>query len=216
MIDRRRMMVEKPHVIDGVIQDSWETIIKICKAGQAKNYYTAGDHKLITCAGQTFYMDYLGQGLDSPHAYVSDKSKITSWLARTVPWSCQFDPTYYGGYWPNSAIREFCRTTIYNGFPENVRSAIEIVFKQDNFFMWSPMDDEDPDAVWIPSESDVLRLYKERFPDDLSRQKDGASKTWWTGTQNIHGALYTVEPDGSISSGNSPTSVYGLVPGFCI
>ena len=55
MISRRRMMaganLTSKGVVDGVIQDDWDQIIKICKSGKADQFYSEGDYKPLEVSG---------------------------------------------------------------------------------------------------------------------------------------------------------------------
>lgn len=227
MISRRRRMmmaqqvplwehlpVQTKGVVDGAIQDDWSQIIKNCKAGKAKEFYSVGDHKSITVSGTTFDMDYLGQGLDV-RADGKNSSNLTTWLARTVPWACKWNTsnTTSGG-WAASNIRNYCRTTVYNGLPAEVRSAIVEVTKTDNDYYGAS---SVIDTVWIPSREEVnAGLYKERFSDDASRKKTGAYSSWWLRSAGDSSLAYRVTSSGNPSSYYGANYTYGVVPGFCI
>lgn len=206
----KRMGVVK----DGVIQDDWPTIIKICQAGKAKNYYTVGDHKSITVNGIAFDMDYLGQGLDV-RADGKDNSNLTTWLARTTPWSCQWNTSSVTtGSWIQSDIRKYCRETIYAGLPEEIRNAvIEVTKSTNDYYKYPPV----TDTVWIPTYDEIFGggLYKERFPNDASRQKTGTDSRWWLRYAYDRNFASYVYSDGSHSTAYASHS-FGIVPGFCI
>lgn len=74
-------------VVDGIIQDDWETIIEICRAGMADRYYKMGDSKLVTTtdggvfySGTSFYMEYIGTGLDIRSDGLTDP--LSTWIIK--------------------------------------------------------------------------------------------------------------------------------------
>ncbi len=215
MHNRRKLMfsigpVAKTNgVIDGVIQDSIEQIIINCQADKAKEFYAVGDHVPLTLEGiGTFDFDYLGSGLDVRTD--GSNKPVSAWLCRTVPTTCMWNTsdTTSGG-WGSSNIRNYCRTTIYNALPKEIRDNIVEVNKVSNGVTTS-------DTVWLPSYEEMNNgAYKARFPDANSRKKTGAGVIWWLRSFDNSRFAYCVGSGGFIAGYNA-SSACGVVPGFCL
>ncbi len=220
MNNRRRLLLSgggvKPHtkgVINGVIQDDWKQIVINCQADKAKEYYQVGDHAPLTLEGiGTFDFDYLGSGLDvrADGQYLP----VSTWLCRTIPASSKWNnrATTSGG-WGASLIRSYCRTTVYNSLPDEIRDNIVEVNK-------ISYDKTTVDNVWIPSGEEAIytnSTYQARFPDDSSRIKTGDHSYWWLRTP-FHGddrSAWCVYSDGKAET-NTADCTRGVVPGFCL
>lgn len=221
MSTRRRMVMAAENitskgVIDGVIQDDWPEIIKICQAGKAEEFYSVGDHAEITCHDQTFYMDYVGSGLDQ-RADKRDKP-VSTWLARTALPSREWLLVY--GAWgePYPTIRQYCNEYLYSGFPANVQDAIVEVIKDNSDSSSSASRKQTRDKVWIPSYAELWTdgLYIEAIKSGkISRAKEAS---YWTRTSKATYRIYTFTGTGTSTSEvvNDGKVYNGVVPGFCL
>lgn len=217
MSSRRRMLMsasslKSKGVIDGVIQDDLKTLIKICKAGKADQYYSVGDHVSIPIDGLgTFYFDYLGSGLDVRSD--GQNKPVSSWLCRSIVATCVWNTTVTtAGGWEFSNIRNYCRESFFKRLPNYLEENIVEVDKVTGGTITS-------DTVWIPSyeEMQPTGLYKERFPDKASRAKDKTSfPGYWLRTSFQNSYARVILASGSYATQSVDTNSVGVVPGFCI
>lgn len=226
-MSRRMLMGSKRMgvVKDGVIQDEWETIIKICQSGQANQYYQVGDHAYINELG--CYFDYLGTGLDSR---ADGKSgPVTTWLCRTLVGHSpihQSANTINARYnWDNSLAKTYTKSNFYDLLPSNIRDNIVPVNKKcQTMIPWYTKPTIEVSTCveyyWIPSQDEIVDTYKERFPDAISRTGRGSSSpVWWLRDYNSSKNNFCVGvhySSGNITDGYECSYNGMIVPGFCI
>lgn len=132
MTDRRRMLsgenLTSKGVVNGVIQDDWDQIVKICQSGRAADFYSIGDYKNVD----------LGSEGTIPYAILGFNQEIrsdgkgfagTTWrpkkaLNTSVAWDSN-----RGTDWTSSSLRNYLNSTLKNKFPAIISQNIISVFK---------------------------------------------------------------------------------------
>ena len=224
MTSRRRMMMgnsgpaKTKGVIDGVIQDSLEQVVINCQYDKAKKFYSIGDHVAVPLQGiGTFYFDYLGSGLETRAD--GEKKPVSTWLCRDLVTVRGWHTANTHSPWNISNLREYCRSTLYQAFPDIIRSNLITVIKTTD-------QAQAEETIWIPSKEELVGgLYQIRFPDSASRRKEIRVSTsvgpeytvsiWWT--RSYYGSPYTycVTSYGAIDK-KEYYRENGVCPGFCI
>lgn len=190
MTSRRRMMaganLTSKGVVDGVIQDDWDQIIKICKSGKADQFYSIGDKKLLDLgelgltemAIANFNVDMRADNKGfAPTSWIclnplrGGKFKFTSDLS----WDNSTSTYDSEVYWDISPQKAYA-ATVLDAISENIRSQIlevkknTLVFKaegdtrKESFLdIRTSIHDQSwivqfKDKIWIPSAHEMVAL----------------------------------------------------------
>lgn len=214
MSTRRMMVASEPKGIvkDGIIQDSWKTIVNVCQSGEADKYYTVGDKAPIAFGENPFNMVYAGSGLDTR----SDGSgnPVTTWISdRIIFWS----PISYMSLaedWPASFARNLCNNLLAIMF-ENIIGSSLIEIKK--LTTQQNGTDETVDKVFIPQYSELTGIYRPVFPS-LIRTFNGNNSRWWvrdTDYYKNHRNIY-IDSNGAKGTTYSHNQGMGILPCFCL
>ena len=155
-------------------------------------------------------------------------AKIT-WLVKGLPFwfPMNFDTITTGG-WKDCECRKFLNDTIYEQIPENVRNRILAVDKTYITTYPSSSTPTVSDKLWIPSAREVFGGssfensgidYTDFFTDDSSKIKHSglltnSASSWRLRSASGSAYFHFVTNLGNYSL-STPSSIYGIVLGFC-
>lgn len=130
MLSRRRLMMASSTSVkgsvNGIIQDNWKTIGKICAKGPeyVKKYYKVGDVKPVPIDGEgTIDYEIIGIGVQDK-ADGTGKAAI-SWFPKVLLDSCHvWDDTDTSGGWAASSLRSYMNNDVFAKFPSDLQAVI--------------------------------------------------------------------------------------------
>ena len=227
MTSRRRLMMASQSVIkgsvNGIIQDDWKTIGKICAKGPdyVKKYYKVGDVKPIPIEGEgTIDYEIIGIGVQDK-ADGTGKAAI-SWFSKRL----LSQETYYGmkpfspfkGY-EYSDLRSYLNDTLFTKLPADLQAIIVTVSNSDNTF--SPTQNR----VWTVGRADFISggIFDSTLgtADQRIRKKpSGDNRDWWLrdspASNNQSGTIHvsTVTATGGVDNLSNINTQRGVAFGF--
>lgn len=190
MTSRRRMMaganLTSKGVVDGVIQDDWDQIIKICKSGKADQFYSIGDKKLLDL-GELGLTEMAIANFNVDMRADNKGFAPTSWIClnplrggkfkftRDLRWDNSTSTYDSEVYWDISPQKAYA-ATVLDAISENIRSQILEVKK--NALVFQAQGDnlkesfldihasinhqswiiQFKDKIWIPSAHEMVAL----------------------------------------------------------
>jgi hypothetical protein len=205
---------------------TWDAVRAAVNDGTYKDIYKIGDMIPINIASiGSRNMEIVAFDADIK-ADGSGKAAITWIVERSLCTHAMNSTTIEGG-WRNSEMRSWLQNDVYNGLPDDVRSAIVPVQKGYLVDGYStPPSDMVVDNVWLPSAAEIANFtneppivnYTERFPDQSSRRKlppTGSSYVdWWLRSAVSSTNFRGVVNDGSLKN-ISATNTLHVMLGFC-
>lgn len=228
-------------VVDGVIQDSWETIIASTQNGKYRDWYQIGDMKPLDLGTEgtvnmqiiAFDADELADGTGyAPITWISKELLATS--HRMNPARSEYNEgTGSIGGWDKSEMKQYLLNTVAPIVPAEIRNSVKSVKKYTRIFNTAGKavnDVETDETFWLPSRHEMFDgtteyyetkgpRYSEAFPDNASRVKSkvGASSAswWWLRSANSSRYFNYVNSDGSTTSRYADSSG-AIALGFCI
>ena len=170
-------------------------------------------------------------GAGTPNYEIADKDNLVSGGVVLVRKDIYSESGFGGAAYPDSALDNLIKTTIYNEMPQKLRdkmmdvsfelysirlSASENVTRKMFALTYTMAGFGNNNGV---AEGKALRLYT----SNASRIKtfNGSAYCWWLSSQAYYNDDYnmnmlrTVFPDGSANTG-TPGALYGVVPAFVI
>lgn len=223
------------------LADSWTDIVEAGKNGTYKEKYRIGDTKELDLGAEgVIRMKLVAMDADE----LADGSGYASmtWIAEDLlntEHVMNTEDTIEGG-WPESDLREWLSTSIYELVPDEVRTEIKEVKKYSMSYMPVRETVSSTDTVWIPSCREIYGAeggredkgaeYSDAFPDENSWKRYHLNSTqetyWFLRSANLinNGTKGFIE--GTMGSPvNTPYRLYqcfsgneklGIVIGFCL
>ena len=217
---------EYPKDVTGSITDTWAEIFAAEDNGTYSTKYSVGDTKMVNINGSPVAMQIVAIDGDE----LSDgtgNAKIT-WLCLGYQGKHNMNSTNTtSGGWASCAMRQYLIDSILPNIDSTVAARIKSVKKTYYDYASSSTKTSD-DSIWIPSyrevgfgtKEDSGVIYSGIFTSNAARiKKDGLYALgtvafWWLRSASNGGYFYVVGTNGT-SSGNSASSSYGVVFGFC-
>ncbi len=217
MLSRRRLMMTSSTSVkgsvNGIIQDDWKTIGKICAKGPeyVKKYYKVGDVKPIPIEGEgTINYEIIGIGVQDK-ADGTGKAAI-SWFPKVLlnSYHVWVDSSTSGG-WAASSLRPYMNNDVFAKFPADLQAVITPVANPND------QGGTTTDKVWTVSkaecESGGIFYSKLGTNSQRVRNQKGYSDYWWTRSVYPSSYAWYVDPSGYFYSNNCFCD-YGVAPGF--
>ena len=194
-------------IVNGEIQDSWETIIKTIHKGKAQKYYSVGSWKTLDMGSEgQIRMELVGFDVDQK----SDGSgkAPTTWigldlLKTKVEWGSQ---TYV-----NSTLRNHYHKVIKSLVPELIRNNLIKVKKichnapaypSDsntlNEEVWAPALDEV--CLSVPSQTDYANHWNGSAHNKKCCYGTNVPSSWWLRDSYSNGEAMSVQSNGTYKS----------------
>lgn len=213
-------------VVDGIIQDSWETIIASTQNGKYRDWYQIGDMKPLDLGTEgtvnmqivAFDADELADGTGyAPITWISKELLATKHNMNSTNIST--------GGWPATAMREYLKSTIKPLIPTAMSNEIKEVTKYSADI--SSTDVSSIEDVWIPSYWEIFGRpgFESRGPvyasvfDADSRKKIAiggtSASTWWLRSASLNTSFKTIVDTGA-EGGSRASSNQGIALGFCL
>lgn len=215
-------------VVNGVIQDDWDQIIKICKAGRAQDFYSLGDTKTISLTnGNSYPMMLVAFDADLK----ADKTGFvnTTWISTnfystgiSVPQGL-VDMNSVTNY-SQSNMKKMCDEKIYQSLADsdlkkNIIQVVKVQLGIDSYLSTNAITDSS-EYVWVPSMQESLStdsLYHKTW--EISSGKQIAFRDISCNSSKRAGVFYHVTPNGqSVSTAYSTlgSGSWDFYFGFCL
>ena len=222
MLSRRRsMMASSTSVkgsVNGIIQDDWKTIGKICQKGPeyVKKYYKVGDVKPVSIDGEgTIDHEIIGIGVQDK-ADGTGKAAI-SWFPKAIPYnlSCSWHSSNTYCDWPDSSVRSLLNNQVFLKLPAELQKVIVPVDHTEYGYsatdkIWTVVQDE---CLKGGIFYDVLGTKEQRKRRYQGEPYDGLSAYWWTLLQGASTEAWAVNSSGAFVR-ETKSSFYPAPPGF--
>lgn len=160
-------------VKSGIIQDDWDTIIEICKAGKAQDFYSIGDAKEVPVNFTYNNVTYTSLKFHIGNFNVDMKSDLsgfvnTSWIASTgIECICAYNNysdlhlcDQEASTWDTSVVKTTILSSLFEKFPSNLKNnIIEVIKGQTGLPNGYYCSGYTNNKLWIPTFWEMSSLY---------------------------------------------------------
>ncbi|MBR1703089.1 MAG: hypothetical protein IJ716_14275 [Lachnospiraceae bacterium] len=208
-----------------MIAEPWYDICRWIEVQGEEVGYEIGQWKPLDVPGyKTVNMHLVAKGVDPLEGL--NGYAATTWVA-DIPFTIR----KMGNIWPDlsesdNVLRYFLNETLFNTFPDEMRSYIKPVVKYSKTS--STPSYPTVDKLWVPSAREMIggNSYENLgpiynyFADDIEKRKISSSVGSWTVSGNwlrsSNGVVYGIAPNGTVGSMGYANNNNCVLLGFCI